>query len=130
MKTKRIALPVWTEYICPVLDFARSILVVDMVDAKEQSRESFPCSPSPPIWLANRMSELGVEIIICGALSYELLRLLQMKNIKIIPYIQGNVHEVLNAYWAGILSLPKFRLPGMPSTWRGHHGHREGWTVI
>ncbi len=127
MKTKRIAVPVWADYICPVLDFARSILVVDMAGVKEQSRESFPCSPSPPIWLPNRMSELGVEVIICGALSYELLRLLQMKNITIIPYIQGNVHEVFNAYWAGTLSLPKFRLPGMPSTRGGPRGHRKGW---
>ena len=127
MKTQLIALPVWADHICPVLDFARSILVVDMADSKERSREAFRCSPSPPIWLANRMGKLGVELVKCGALSREYFGSLRAKEIKVIPYIQGNVNEILNAYWAGILSHPRFLLPGMPSTWRGHNGYRKGW---
>jgi len=130
MKTQRIALPVWADNICPVLDFTRSLLVVDLADAENPSRETFCCPQSPPIWLANRMSALGVDLVICGALSYGLLGLLQMKNIAVVPYIQGSVNDILNAYLAGTLSHQKFRLPGMPPTLRGHHGHRKRWMAI
>ena len=128
MKLRRIAIPVWADHICVVLDFAQSILVIEVEGARERSRQTYSCPSAPPVCLATRLYELGVQVVICGALSYPLMVILQRYDIRVIPYVQGHVDEIFKAFLDGTLSQPQFRLPGTLPLQKWRKGRRGRWT--
>jgi predicted Fe-Mo cluster-binding NifX family protein len=73
-------------------------LVVDVTKGKiaEQRYESLD-SPSPFL-RAKRLFELGIEVLICGAISDFLARMIEAYGIHMVAFVSGNVHEVLEAY--------------------------------
>jgi len=58
------------------------------------------------------ISELGVNVLICGALSRELENGLWAQGITVVAGVCGAVDEVLCAYLAGRLCGRQFVLPG------------------
>jgi len=74
-------------------------------------------------------------VLLCGALSRPLDRMLTAAGIEIIPFLRGRADDVLNAYFAGRLLEPGFMLPGCRQgqgfgrgMGRRKHGYgRPGW---
>lgn len=108
----KVALTVWENRISPLFDSARTLLIVDIVDRTETGRyfESFNCEA--PFSRAVRMSELKIEVLICGAVSGPFANIIESNDIRIIPFIAGTVDEVLDAYLAGRLGDSEFQMPG------------------
>jgi predicted Fe-Mo cluster-binding NifX family protein len=127
MKRQKIALPIWSGQICTVFDFAQSLLVVEVEGMSEISRKCYTLPGEPPLFRARRLWHLGVQTLICGALSHPLMTLLSNYGITVIPYVCGHVDEVLRAYMKGGLSQPYFRLPGWSSILKGKRKRRGGW---
>lgn len=69
-------------------------------------RETFP-----PLRV-KRLKELGVELLICGALSNSLACLIRGAGITLIPWVSGGTDDIIEAYGNGTLSDPKFMMPG------------------
>ena len=128
-KCQKIALPVWSDQICAVLDFAQLLLVVEAEGASEISRKYYALTSETALFRARYIRNLGVQELICGALSYPLQTLLGSYGITVIPYICGHVDEVLQAYKKGNLSQSYFRLPGCPPYTKGRMGRRGSWTL-
>jgi predicted Fe-Mo cluster-binding NifX family protein len=61
---------------------------------------------------ANRLTELGVELLICGAISRPLAAILLDLGMQLIPLVSGPVEEVLAAFLGDHLDEPRFLLPG------------------
>lgn len=111
----KIGIPIWGDKISPVMDTASRLLIVETdgqkvascfetsLEVQELSRRSF------------RIEGLGVDILICGAISRPFLRRLSASGIHIIPGISGHPEDVLNAYLQGRLSQPRFLMPGYRS---------------
>ena len=129
MKRQKIALPVWSDQICIVFDFSQSLLVVEIEGMSEISRKYYDLTGEPPLFRARRLRNLGVQTLICGALSHMLLTLLRSYGIKVISYVCGHVDEVLHAYVKGNLYQPYFRLPGSFPFLKGRRGQRGGWNL-
>jgi predicted Fe-Mo cluster-binding NifX family protein len=55
---------------------------------------------------------MGVETLVCGAISRELEALLVEEGILVIARICGTIDDVLNAYAAGTLGAPQYAMPG------------------
>jgi len=108
----KVALTVWENRISPLFDCARTLLVVDIVDHAESSRHSEVFHHESPFSRAAKLSDLGIEVLICGAVSNLFAEIIEGHNIRIIPFIAGAVDEVLNAYLSGRLYDSKFRMPG------------------
>ncbi len=119
----RVALTVWENRISPLFDCARMLLVVDVVDRAATGRyfESFYCES--PFSRAAKLSDLGVKILICGAISNPFADMIEANGIRIIPFVAGPPDEVLDAYLTGGLCDSKFRMPGCGS--KGEVGFRE-----
>jgi len=58
------------------------------------------------------LSELGVNVVICGAASRELEERLLASGLGLVPDIRGSVAEVIRAYIEGQLTQPGFSMPG------------------
>ncbi|MDY7038856.1 MAG: NifB/NifX family molybdenum-iron cluster-binding protein [Thermodesulfobacteriota bacterium] len=108
----RIAIPIWDDKISPVLDTASRLLIVEVEDRREASRFETYLDVQDLPGRCFRIQGLGVDILICSAISRPFLRRLMASGIKIIPGISGHPEDVLEAYLKGTLSNSRFLMPG------------------
>lgn len=117
----KIAMPIWEGRVSPVMDTANRLLVIEVQDSVEISRQ-VERTPRPyGTHLAKFVSELGVEVVLCGAISRQLESLLEKSGVEIIGCIKGNVDEVMMAYLNDTLDSRRFFIPA----YRVGHGHRR-----
>ncbi len=107
----KVAVPVYGEFVSNVFDFAHRLLLVEIEDGKEADRSEFALESSLHSERALWLKELGVDILVCGAISQELAAMVLSAGIQVLPFVTGNVDDVLHAYTSGELSKPEFRMP-------------------
>ena len=90
----------------------------------ESRRE--PLGPELPYTRAARMSALGIQVLICGAISMEYAGLIEMYGIRIIPFVTGEIQRVLEAYLQGNLSGAPYQMPGFRGGRRYRHQGGRG----
>jgi len=112
----KVALSVWGERISPVFDTAASVLVVTLDGAQETGRSTEPLRETFPPRRAARLVELGVDVLICGAVSRPLASMIASYGIELVPFVSGEAEEVLAAWLSGGLRAPgvprRFQMPG------------------
>lgn len=108
----KIALTVWGSRISPMFDAAQMLLVVEIEDTEIISRHHEPFYPELPSRLAVRLTEMDVSVLICGAISEIPANILESNGIKLIPFIAGDAHEVIDAYVKNVPFIPTFLMPG------------------
>jgi len=122
----RIGIPVWQGRVSPVFDTAGRLLVVEADGDREmvRSESSLPDTRLPR--RVGRLAELGVEVLICGGISRPLLGMVTGSGIRVVPWVAGDVQEVLEAYLGGRLLDPRFLMPGCMGRGRGQCMRRRG----
>ncbi len=108
----RLAVAVWGSEVSPVFDFAHQILVVQCEEDAERARYHYEIPDEPMAARAERLRELGVNVLVCGAISNPLAKMVSGLGITLIPWKCGIIEEVLVAYFSGTLEDPRFSLPG------------------
>jgi predicted Fe-Mo cluster-binding NifX family protein len=119
---QRIAVSVWHKRISPVFDVSRKILVCD-IEAGAMARQVEEQIPEDnPARKAARLRDLGVNTLICGAISRPLADMLSAGNIHLICFVTGEVKGVLDAFIKGRLTHGGFTMPGCRQRRRGWPG--------
>ncbi len=130
LKAMKVALPVWNSRISPLFDTARNLLVAEVEEGDVLSRAEVRFEEYYPPRRVNKLVKLGVNTLICGAISRQFAAMLIGSGITIVPWMSGLVEDVLQAYLEGRLSDHRFLMPGC--RWRGprgkfHGGMRRVW---
>ena len=118
--------------IAPVFDVADRICLVDTSDGQDRSsRETQQLTACLPVQKALQLAELGVEILVCGAISRSLNETIAAYGIKLIPFVAGELDEVIQAWISGKLDRESFIMPGCFGRGRGRSrnfraGNMEG----
>ncbi|MHB8772898.1 MAG: NifB/NifX family molybdenum-iron cluster-binding protein [Syntrophales bacterium] len=120
----KIAVTVWEDSVSTVCDFCGRVLIFD-VEANE-ANNPLSLAFETEVWPArvNLLRELGVGVLLCGAVSRPLERLLATAGIEVIAWLCGSVDEIIRAYLEGGLSDTRFALPGF-GPGGGHPGGRN-----
>ncbi len=108
----RIAIPVWGNKVSPVFDTSEHLLLVDIEDGVEKNREIIKLEDPVPIHRSNFLQRLGVHLLVCGAITRELETSFDEDKIKIIPFICGNVEQIITALTKGNRIREMFGMPG------------------
>lgn len=108
----RLAVAEWGCEVSPVFDFAHRILVVQCDEDQIQTRYNYEIPDESIAARAERLRELGVNVLVCGAISNPLAKMVSGLGITLIPWKCGLIEEVLVAYFSGTLKEPRFSLPG------------------
>lgn len=112
-RAKRIlAISVWGDRVSTTLDFARKLVVVETAGGREISRHEVELGEEPVERKARRIRELAVQVVLCGAISQSLAGAILREGVEIIPFVAGDVDNVLAAYLCGRLEDPSFLQPG------------------
>lgn len=125
----RIAVPVLRGRVSPLLDSARRVLVVGLDGAREVARCEEPLEAETPPERAAMICGFGCDRVICGAVSDGMACMLASRGVKLIPWVAGDVEEVISAFAEGRLGQPRFLMPGCRRRGRfggGGHGQRRG----
>ena len=123
----KIAIPNWQGRVSPVFDVARNVLLVDVINGQEQSRQNMPLNIDGLPERVETLIKLGMDVLVCGAISRPLEMNLTLRGVKIIPHMCGDVEQVLTAFIAGNLHQDKFLMPGCCRQRRRVRGGVQHW---
>jgi predicted Fe-Mo cluster-binding NifX family protein len=105
----RVALPMWQGRISPVFDVAKRLRIVETENGSITSQVDHEiCADNRP----QELADLGVKVIICGAITRALEVALWTEGIEVISRIRGPVEVVLDSYLKGRLNQRRFAIPG------------------
>ncbi|MBF0240861.1 MAG: NifB/NifX family molybdenum-iron cluster-binding protein [Desulfamplus sp.] len=90
-----VAFTAWGNRISPVFDESTSFFIVEIFDGKILKSFVKYCDPEMYWHSIEMLKMLKIDIIICGAISELLLRIVESTGIKIIPFIGGRIEEII-----------------------------------
>jgi len=130
----KIAIPVWGDWVSTALDFTEALLLIDSEAGAVRSRTVCDVSGTDAAEKVARLRNDGVRVVLCGAVSQPMERMVRASGIELVPFLRGRTDDVLSAYLSGCLtSLPGFMLPGFApgcsfgkGMGRGRHGAGPG----
>ena len=107
----RIAIPVWNGRVSPVFDVAKTIRVtdIDSADGTPAEIEVHAINSAHP---RSTLADLGVDLLVCSAISAPLEAILWVSGIEVLSDICGSPDEIIAALAAGDDELGRFRSPG------------------
>jgi predicted Fe-Mo cluster-binding NifX family protein len=116
MKT---AFAYWDDRIAPVFDIARRIHVVEADSGRVVAETGEVLADDLPVQKAHRLVELGVGTLVCGAISRPFHEMVAAYGIRVIPFVAGDLSEVIQAWLSGNLERDTFAMPGCSGRGRG-----------
>lgn len=108
----KIAVSVWEGRVSPVFDTASRLLVLDAGRTDKDSRFEVFLDEQTCSRKCSRIQALGVEVLICGAISRYFQEILNATGVRVVPWVCGAVCEVVAAYLDGTLSQARYLMPG------------------
>lgn len=108
----KLAIPVCGQDIALVFDDADCLLVIDIQGKGSHKEERLRCSGNTIIDRANQLRSLDIDLLICGAISCPLQRMIEASGVDIIPFVRGKATEVFDAWCLNRLEDGRFFLPG------------------
>jgi len=123
----KIAIPIYNDSVSNVFDFAHRLLLVNIENGKETERSEVELEGLSLPQRAYKLKTLGVDVLVCGAVSRLLANMVTISGIDILPYVTGKIENVLGAYMTGELIRPEFSMPGCwPGARKGFGRRRRG----
>lgn len=93
----QIALTVWEGRISPLFDVSRMLLILQVEAGRVVGQCYSPYRSASIYSRAARLADLGVDCLICGGISRFCAEAIASYGIRIIPFAEGAVEEVLEA---------------------------------
>jgi predicted Fe-Mo cluster-binding NifX family protein len=102
--TCRIAIPVFGARVSSRLDCSESVLLISVEEGQAVRREESRWMHLNQLGRMDLLVREGVEVLICGGLTEVCENFLRDTGIKVIPWVRGEVDEVLSQYLGGTLA--------------------------
>jgi predicted Fe-Mo cluster-binding NifX family protein len=108
----KVALTIWDGRISPVFDVCREARILCIDDRTVASEEQVQFDGERPASNVERLVSLGVQVLVCGAISEPLQSDLLARGIDVIPFVAGEADDVVKAYLSGNLPNHALLMPG------------------
>jgi predicted Fe-Mo cluster-binding NifX family protein len=122
----KAAVTVWDGRVSPVFDVSREVVLLTVESGKVTARCCASIETPTPSRKLDRLAELGVETLICGAISEPLHRALTDRGVKVLGFVAGDINAVTLAFVAGRLPAAVLSMPGCCGQQKKHRGSRGG----
>jgi len=108
----KAALTIWEGSVSPVFDVSREALILTVDKGQISERFTENIETTNPALKVERLLELGVQTLICGAISEQVHHELTTRGVTVLGFVAGEVAEVLRAFAAGELPASELSMPG------------------
>ena len=123
----KVALPVWQGQVSSVFDFAHKLLIIELENDEEKARQDIALVEQSGPERAVMLKQLGVSVLICGAISRPLAEMINDLGIQVLPFVKGSTEQIMNAYKTGQLTRPQYIMPGFWPGARRSFRRRRCW---
>ena len=107
-----IAIAIYNRNISNVFDFAQRLLLVEVEEGQEKDRREVELDSKLFMQRVGQLQRLEVDVLVCGAISRVLAEMVTSAGIQVLPYVTGNIDDILTAYLAGQLVESRYAMPG------------------
>ncbi len=121
----KISVPAFGDTVATTFDFADEIVVFNCVNGRITDTQRFVLDETYIPLRASKLKELGINILICGAISNSAEIMLQHHGIEVITGITGDITIVVNEIVNGNIDQPQYRLPGFTGRRCGRKRRRK-----
>lgn len=111
----------WNNRIAPVFDTAGSLLIVESENGCLVTQTRITLPESLPVQKALWLMDKGVDILVCGAISKPMRHLIVAYGIHVVPFVAGDLLDVVRAWLDETLETDFFTMPGCRRWRRGGH---------
>jgi predicted Fe-Mo cluster-binding NifX family protein len=108
----RTAFATWNDRIAPVFDVTRRLHVVDTAGRRVLRESEESLDDEEPTGRAAHLATLGIDALVCGAISRPQEALIQAYGVRVVPFVTGELPEVVDAWREGRLASGDFAMPG------------------
>lgn len=126
------AVTVWGGRVSPVLDVSTRAILLTVEDGHLIHRVEVKL-PEPATAKLAALVDHGVRTLLCGAVSRTLAQQAASFGLQLVPFLAGDMNDVIAGHMAGRLRSPEFAMPGCRGRWRGRgrgpcrrRGHDSG----
>uniref|UniRef100_A0A7C4ARW2 Dinitrogenase iron-molybdenum cofactor biosynthesis domain-containing protein n=1 Tax=Desulfomonile tiedjei TaxID=2358 RepID=A0A7C4ARW2_9BACT len=108
----RIAVSEYQGRIAPVFDTCRRVLIFLHTAEGDSEVGSEDWSSLARHLRPDRLVQLSIETVLCGGISCWMNDQITARGLTLIPWLSGNVQEILMAYRNGAIFAPEYAMPG------------------
>jgi predicted Fe-Mo cluster-binding NifX family protein len=126
----KAAVTVWDGRVSPVFDVSREALIVTIENGALVGQDHASLDTQTAALKVERLVQLEIDTLICGAISEPLHRELAARGIRVLGFVAGPIDEVLRTFVAGALPTAQLSMPGCfgrQHRFRGGRGRGQGW---
>jgi predicted Fe-Mo cluster-binding NifX family protein len=109
---RKAAFAIWNNRIAPVFDVARHLHLVEAESGRIVRETQELLADELPARKALHLAERNIEVLVCGAISRPLQELVTAYGIQVIPFIAGDLQEVVQVWLSGGSDWRPFAMPG------------------
>jgi hypothetical protein len=107
-----IAISNWQGRVSPLFDVSDRLLRMEVQGRQELRREAILLTTRDPFARARQISDLGIDVLICGAISFTLETAIGSTGVRVVGFICGDVDAVASAFLDRRLTDSRFQMPG------------------
>ncbi len=108
----KAAFAVWDRRIAPVFDVARQVHIVEAQGHRVVGELDAALPEGIPAQRVLRLAELGIDTLVCGAISRSTQALIASYGIRVWAFVAGELDDVVQAWLASRLDHPAYAMPG------------------
>jgi predicted Fe-Mo cluster-binding NifX family protein len=108
----KIGLTVLGNRIAPVFDVSGTLLVLEIENNSVINKKKEILDAHDINLKFNIMKALGIETLVCGAISRRFQYKAEESGIDLIPFICGNIDDVINSFLSGKPLNIEYSMPG------------------
>lgn len=102
----------WGARIAPMFDTASQVRVVVSEAGRIINDQQLPLPQVVPAQKVLQLTAMEVETLVCGAVSRSLHSMIEAYGIRVIPFVAGDLDEVVTATINGRLEPEHYAMPG------------------
>jgi predicted Fe-Mo cluster-binding NifX family protein len=112
MKHEMVAVPVYQERISPLLDVAKKFAVFEIEKGEVKQKITLDIHTDDEPQRFEKLKEMGVSVIIGGAVSCFVSEIIREKGIKLLSWITGPVDTTIELYIKDAIKPFRGEMPG------------------
>jgi predicted Fe-Mo cluster-binding NifX family protein len=116
-KIMAIALAASQNHIATVFDSADSFVIIDAGAQEIMKVETLPPELTA-MQMIKTLRDMKITVLLCGAISSYSQHMIETADILVIPFLKGDLKDIVAGFFSNRLNEPTFYLPGCHRGWQ------------